>query len=273
MNKWIKRSFRLATENFYLDNLLEIYPPEEIERGLVVEKEAPELKSIFRKGNYRKLLEELIRLKKIGFKFPIENPYVSFLSMYPEAIAKNPRIVRVIVKSLLKMSYKELKKKLESPKKASRTIGPMFQNWIKKKFNAVDVRKFNRNKRRKIIFLLGADKQLKDYAEQELRCKFNRLAKGLDFLGKSKDKYIIGTAKFITDTGGTQDNQFYEAVRFIKETRSPKNVIKVATIDGVVWLKGKSRKGRKTQRVLDNLKRNEFCFSALLLKDFLNELN
>lgn len=270
MNKWVQKSFKLAIENFYLDNLLEIYPPYEIKRGLVVEEKSPELKIIFQERNHKKLLKELIRLKKVGFKFPIEHSYISFLSIYPEAVDKNPKIVGIISDDLLKMNYEELKSKLESSKKASRRIGPMFQIWLGKKFDMVDIKEFNENKKEETIFLAGTDKQLKEYAEKQLRCKFNRLTKGLDFVGKNKNKYIIGTAKFITDFGGGQDNQFYEAIRFIKETKTPTNVIKLSIIDGVIWLKGKSKKGRKAQRILDNLKPDEFCFSALLLKDFLN---
>ena len=269
MNKWIQESFKLAVSNSYLDNLSRIYPPDEIKRDLIVEEKSLKLKIIFQEKNSKELLRELIRLKDIGFKFPIEHPYISFLSIYPEAIDKNPKIVKMIADDLLKMDFMELKNKLESPKKASRRIGPMFQIWLSKNFDMFDSQKFN-GLEEKIGFLAGRDKQLKEYAEKHLKCKFNRLTKGLDFVGKSKNKFLIGTAKFITDFGGSQDNQFYEAIRFIKETATPSNVIKIAIIDGVIWLKGKSKKGRKSERILNNLKENEICFSALLLKDFLD---
>lgn len=58
-------------------------------------------------------MKELIRLKKLGFKFPIENPSISFLSHYDEVIDKNPKTSIKICKSLWKMDYKKSKKMLE----------------------------------------------------------------------------------------------------------------------------------------------------------------
>jgi hypothetical protein len=89
-----------------------------------------------------------------------------------------------------------------------------------------------------------------------------------DFVVKIYNKkYIIGTAKFITDFGGSQDNQFKEAVSLVKETKCPSNVLKVAIIDGVAWL------GGEMQSTLEKLKKDEFCFSALLLEKFLKVKN
>ncbi|MCM8785311.1 MAG: hypothetical protein NC827_04925 [Candidatus Omnitrophica bacterium] len=114
-------------------------------------------------------------------------------------------------------------------------------------------------------FLKGGDKFLKEYAKTELRCHFSQLSKGVDFIAKVGNKHIIGTAKFITDFGGSQDNQFKEAIRLVRETQCPPNVIKAAVIDGVVWL------GGEMKLTLEKLKDDEFCFSALLLEDFINE--
>lgn len=54
-----------------------------------------------------------------------------------------------------------------------------------------------------------------------------------------------------------------EAIRFIKETKCSKNIMKVAIIDGVIWL------NKKLELKLKNLAENEFCFSVLLLKKFI----
>lgn len=261
MNEWVKKSIELAKSEFYLDNLLEIYPPEEISREVKIEEKAPALKQLFQEKDNINLIKELIRLKKIGFKFPIENPYVSFLTHYEDAIYKNPLTVKKICEKLYEMSYNELKEKLEYPKKPSRRIGPMFRSWLKNNFDFLDKDEFDKSKN--IAFLEGGDKFLKEYAEKELKCKFSILSKGLDFLAKIDDRYIIGTAKFITDFGGSQDNQFMEAIRFIKETKCSKNIMKVAVIDGVIWL------NKKLELKLKNLAENEFCFSVLLLKKFI----
>jgi len=267
MNKWVQKSISLVKEKFYLDRLMKIYPPDEISREKIVEKESTELKQLFQEKNCIKLVKELIRLKKQGFKFPIENPYISFLSYYEDAIDRNPEVVKKICDKLFKMSYNELKEKLEAPKKASRRIGPMFKRWLKSRFKFLNIDEFLKTDD-KVVFLNGGDKFLREYAQTNLRCKFRELSKGLDFVAKISSysiKYIIGTAKFITDFGGTQYNQFNEAVSLIKETKCPSNVIKVAIIDGVAWL------GGKMKSELEKLKKDEFCFSALLLEEFIRE--
>lgn len=266
MNKWVQKSINLAKGEYYLDRLLEIYPPEDIGRGKILEKESPILKSLFHEKDCVNLVKELIRLKNRGFKFPIENPYISFLSHYEEAIDKNPITIKKICDKLFEMNYDELKEKLEAPKKASRRVGPMFKVWLRRKFNFFDEDEFI--KADDIAFLNGGDKFLKEYAKRELKCKFRELSKGLDFVAKIyESSYIIGTAKFITDFGGSQDNQFKEAVSLVKETKCPSNVIKIAIIDGVAWLGGAAIK-----LTLESLKKDEFCFSALLLEEFLEEL-
>lgn len=263
MNKWVQKSINLAKSKYYLDKLLEIYPPEDISREKILEKESPILKSLFQEKNCINLVKELIRLKKRGFKFPIENPYISFLSHYENAIEKNPMTIKKICDKLFEMNYDELKEKLQAPKKASRRIGPMFKAWLRRKFIFLDRDEFRKTD--DIIFLNGGDKFLKEYAKKELKCKFRELSKGLDFVAKIGNKHIIGTAKFITDFGGSQDNQFKEAVSLVKETQCPSDVIKVAIIDGVVWL------GGEMKSTLEKLKSDEFCFSALLLEEFIKE--
>ena len=200
MNKWVQKSIKLAKSRFYLDKLLEIYPPDEISRGRTIEEESPGLKQLFQEEDCLNVVKELIRLKKRGFKFPIENPYISFLSHYEDAINKNPMTIKKICNKIFQMNYDELKEKLEAPKKASRRIGPMFKVWLKSRFNFLDTDEFMKSN--DIAFLKGGDKFLKEYAKRELGGKFRELSKGLDFVAKINKKYIIGTAKFITDFGG-----------------------------------------------------------------------
>jgi len=264
MNKWVEKSINISKSNFYLDNLLEIYPPDEIDRGLFINDKVSNLRKFFQEKQRKELLRELILLKRRGFKFPLENSYISFLSHYNGAIDKNPKIVKIITDEIFK-------NKLQAPKKASRRIGPMFRKWLERKFKFVDHDPFKKNKG--LIFLKGDDKQLREYAEKELSCDLGELSKGLDFLAKIKNIHLIGTAKFITDFGGSQGNQFYEAIRFIKETKCPENVIKIAVMDGVAWLESTSKKGRKMQNILINLENDKFCLSALLLKYFIKEEN
>jgi len=266
MNEWIKKSIELAFGEFYLDNLLEIYSPYEISRGLSVDDETKKLKEFYNCQKADEFLKELIRLKKKGFKFPVDHPYISFLSYSDGAIKNNPKTVNEICKVLFKINYNELKQKLEAPKKASRKMGPMFRNWLIKTFQFLDSEEFKNSNT--VAFLKGSDAILKEFAMSELKCKFGKLSKGLDFVAKIKSNYIVGTAKFITDFGGTQYNQFYEAIRLIRESSVSQNVKKVAVIDGVAWLGKSNRMAKEIQKIKDD----EFCFSALLLKDLLNKM-
>ncbi|MDD3725672.1 MAG: hypothetical protein PHI44_00515 [Candidatus Ratteibacteria bacterium] len=265
MNKFLEKTIKIAIDNSYLDTLLDIYPPEEIERGLVVENFTSELKDIFTQKEDEKLLEELIKLKKKGFKFPIENSYVNIISYSPKLIYTNPKTVKNICKELYKLSYEKLKENLETSKKASRRMGHMFQSWLKKKYRFVNEETIE-NIKDEIVFLDGSDKTLKDFAQRKLKCQFKDLTKGIDFLVKVFSKYyIIGTAKFLTDFGGSQTNQFYEAMNFIRETKAPKNVKRIAIVDGIVWF---AKKGKIKERI-ESIKDDELVFSALLLDEFL----
>jgi hypothetical protein len=69
MNEWIKKSIELAFSEFYLDNLLEIYPPYEISRGLSVDEETKKLKEFYNSHKVDEFLKELIRLKKQAEKW------------------------------------------------------------------------------------------------------------------------------------------------------------------------------------------------------------
>ncbi len=264
MNEWVNESIKLAKSEGYLDRLLAIYPPEEISRGKIPEEESQELKDLFERKGCKELLKKLIDLKKKCFKFPIENPYIGFLTHDEEAIEKNPDTTKKICEKLFQMGYDEVKEKLESPKRASRRMGPMFKKWLENNFKFLKRKEFEKTFDFDIVFLKGGDKSLKDYAKTKLKCKFQKFSKGLDFVAKVGNKHIIGTAKFITDFGGSQDNQFNEAIRLVKETKGPPNVIKVAILDGVVWL------SEEMKSKLKNLKENEFFFSALLLEKFIN---
>jgi len=265
MNEWIKKSIELAFGEFYLDNLLEIYPPDDVKRGLYIKNETTNLKKFYDEKKCYEFIQELLCLKKKKFKFPIDHPYVSFLSYSKEdMIKKNPKTAKKICDFLFKLDYNELTKRLEAPKKASRKMGPMFKNWLIKNFhfaNSEDIKKSN-----DITFLKGSDAVLKEFAKKELNCQFGELSKGLDFIVKTKKNYIIGTAKFVTSLGGGQGNAFFEAMRFMQESKCPENVMKIAVIDGVAYL------GGMPLEYLNKSKDDEFYFSALVLKDFLNKI-
>ncbi len=101
--------------------------------------------------------------------------------------------------------------------------------------------------------------RLRKKLEKELKIK--GLKKGLDFVLKIKNKYIIGEAKFLTDYGGTQNNQFRDAAGVAKIKKN--NVLGVAVLDGIVWFKSNAYM-HKTTKSLKGI-----ALSALLLEKFI----
>ena len=95
--------------------------------------------------------------------------------------------------------------------------------------------------------------------------------KGLDFLARFNNKYIIGEAKFITAFGGHQNAQFFDAVSTIESkfhsTSLNAEVIPIAIMDGVLYIKGK----HKLYRYLENHE-EQTIISSLLLREFLYSL-
>ena len=80
---------------------------------------------------------------------------------------------------------------------------------------------------------------------------------------KIKDKFVLGEAKFLTDYGGTQNNQFRDAISVAGVNKN--NAVGIAVIDGIVWFESNAYMHR-TIKSLDGI-----AFSALLLEKFIKE--
>lgn len=150
------------------------------------------------------------------------------------------------------------------PKETNRQIGPFFRRWLNTKalgIQPVSLEVFLNNKEDAI--LNGSDKQLMDFAFSELNYKHR---KGLDFIGRFNGKYVIGEAKFLTDFGGHQNAQFNDAIN----TLLTKNVkaIKIAILDGVLYIKGKN----KMYKYITTRYKNLNIMSSLVLREFLYQL-
>jgi hypothetical protein len=102
-----------------------------------------------------------------------------------------------------------------------------------------------------------------EFARSELG--YNR-DKGLDFVARFNGKYVIGETKFLTDFGGHQNAQFNDAISTI-ETKNVK-AIKVAILDGVLYIKGNS----KMYKQLTEKYKNCNIMSALVLREFLYQI-
>jgi hypothetical protein len=111
--------------------------------------------------------------------------------------------------------------------------------------------------------LSASDAEMMSFARKYLNYKHT---KGLDFIGRFNDKYVIGEAKFLTDFGGHQNAQFNDAISTIKA----KNVkaIKIAILDGVLYIRGKN----KMHKDITKKFKNENIMSALVLREFLYQV-
>lgn len=85
-------------------------------------------------------------------------------------------------------------------------------------------------------------------------------------MGRFGGKYVIGEAKFLSDFGGHQDAQLEDALLTVQDEGT--RTIKVAILDGVVWLKTQNKMHTTVTRDFAD----ENIFSALLLRDFLYSL-
>ena len=103
-------------------------------------------------------------------------------------------------------------------------------------------------------------------------------AKGLDIVAKINSTpiptYIIGEAKFLTDTGGHQNAQLKDALHLLnsqdfKNTNKNINILRIAVLDGVCWINTKST---KMQNEIKALGEDKIAISALLLDELFDSL-
>ena len=104
----------------------------------------------------------------------------------------------------------------------------------------------------------GSDRELLTFAQEHLNY---RREKGLDFLGRFNNRYIIGEAKFLTDFGGHQNAQFEDAISTIK-TKGVKAIM-VGILDGVLYIKSRNKMHNFIKKSKYNI------MSALVLREFL----
>lgn len=108
----------------------------------------------------------------------------------------------------------------------------------------------------------GSDQQLKQFASEHIG--YSR-EKGLDFVGRFNQKYVIGEAKFLTDFGGHQQAQFDDAVALFNENDLDAST--VAILDGVLYM---PRNTKMHRFLVEHPECN--VLSALVLRDFLYHL-
>lgn len=265
-NKWVKKSIELANEENYLDKLHKVYPVNRGKRREISSAKKRKIQKAYEEKDKTALVKELLKVDK----FPIEDPFVAFLRKEDRFLDLNKKTVERIANTLLEMDYKDIVDGIEEPKVFNRQLGTLFREFLPKLgYPFVDADKFDpdqkslgQNKIIDIAFLKGSDQELKKFANTKLGCD---LEKNPDLLARVGDKFVVGEAKFLTDYGGHQNAQFEDALNLLNSDEG--NVIRIAVLDGVIWIKRDTKMFRKINKV------KKPAFSALFLKDFLENLS
>ena len=266
MNYWTKLSAEFAQQRNYLDELYKVYPISPNMRRNLPKSIEHNIETAFKLRDNERLLKELLSLDL----FPVKDSYVSFLRNDKEAIKRNPNTVNRIAGNLYQLGLDKIIQNCTEPKESNRQIGPMFKEWIDK---GVLGARIVRNEdeflacKENCIFNIG-DSAMKKFAKKYLGYKRE---KGLDFIARFNDIYVVAEAKFITDFGGHQTGQFDDAVSTMQTSFSDKivenDVIPISIMDGVLYIKNK----RKLYKYLEN-NPDKIIISALLLREFLYSL-
>ncbi|MBW3878087.1 restriction endonuclease [Neisseria meningitidis] len=262
MNLWTQKSIDLAGQSNYLDQLYRVYPMSVNVRRELSESTQNEIRTYLNNQNGKNLLNVLLEQEI----FPIKDSYVAYLKRDKTAINRNPATVSRLAGMLIEMGFDEILDKTTVPKETNRQIRPLFKNWISSGALGVpvtdDVEKFL-SYQENIVFN-ASDKAMQNFAKNHLGYQHE---KGLDFIAKFNNKFIIGEAKFLTDFGGHQNAQFNDAITTMRAplAESDYTVQTIAILDGVLYIKGQN----KMFKDLSSFKDNEVVISTVLLRDYL----
>lgn len=260
MNYWTKLSIEYANQKSYLDDLFRVYPT--IPNGIRdIDKNVwNAIETSFNNQNNLDLIKNLLKLDL----FPIKDSYVAYLRKDKSALDRNPETVNRLAGRIYELGLDRVYDKCTEPKETNRQIGPMFKMWIDKGslgapvLNIDDFINSNSN-----CILSGSDKEMGDYAKEYCGYEYaGTTEKGLDFIGKFNGKSVIGEAKFLTDYGGHQNAQFNDALNVL-DSKVNDNVVKIAILDGVLYIANRQKMPRTT------IEKNDNIMSALVLNEFL----
>lgn len=263
MNIWTRISAEFAQQRNYLDELYKVYPITPNLRREISKETENNIRQAFQENNNKKLVSSLLNLEL----FPIKDSYVAYLKKDNEAITRNPQTINRIAGNLFQMGIEDIIEKCTEPKETNRQMGPMFKQWINKgTLGAPIIRvgeeflNFNGN-----CIFNTSDAEMEKFAKKYLG--FNR-EKGIDFIAKFNNKYVIAEAKFLTDFGGHQNAQFDDAVRTMQDSFECKKVeneiIPIAIMDGVLYIHGNNKMYRYLQEHPEQI-----ILSSLVLREFL----
>jgi hypothetical protein len=262
MNIWTEKSIELASQKNYLDLLYKVYPMSINLKRSLNDSVIATITEAFENRNSQRLLEVLLKLEI----FPIKDSYVAYLKRDKSAIERNPATVERITGMLYEMGYEEIIDRATLPKETNRQIGPLFKRWVASDALGVKVTDsteefmtFQGN----VIYNAG-DAAMMNFATNKLGY---RHTKGLDFIAKFNNKYVIAETKFLTDFGGHQNAQFSDAINTMKAPLDTKlDVVTIAILDGVLFIKGNNKMYKTITTGFDD---NDVIISATLLRDYL----
>ena len=246
MNYWTELSIAYANQKSYLDDLFQVYPT--IPDGIrdIDEAHWQQIEVAFSEKDNKALIRELLKLEL----FPIKDSYIAYLRNDISAIERNPKTINRICGRLYEMGLSKIYERCSEPKETNRQIGPLFRrSFINTEEDAI---------------LEGSDAQLMKFAAEHLNYQHN---KGLDLVARFNKKIVIGEAKFLTDYGGHQNAQFNDAISTIL-SKTDKEVVKIAILDGVLYIRGK----HKMFQDITTKYQDYNIMSSLVLRDFLYQL-
>ena len=259
MNYWTQLSIDFANQRNYLDELFSVYPtiPEGIRDidGELWEQ----VEESFEERDNDALLRTLLKMDL----FPIKDSYVAYLKRDETAMERNPNTVDRLCGRIYAMGLDKIYEKCSEPKETNRQIGPFFRRWLRKGVLGVPLVPLEDFLSSEGNAILDAgDAQMMQFANEHLNYTHN---KGLDFVARFNDQYIIGEAKFLTDFGGHQNAQFNDAIGLVQ---TDVDAVTVAILDGVLYIKGRSKMYRAITQDLAQYN----LMSSLVLREFLYQL-
>ena len=266
MNNWTELSVQYANQRNYLDSLFKVYPISPNIRREIDQNRWAKIERAFNEQDNETLVKTLLKLDL----FPIKDSYVAYLKRDPGSIDRNPNTIARLAGNLYELGLDQVYEKCTEPKETNRQMGPLFKRWIAKGTlgapvytNCLSFMQSTGN-----AILNSSDTEMEKFAREYLGYNHE---KGLDFLARFNDKYVIGEAKFLTDFGGHQDAQFADAISTITSPLLPNRfhaeVVKIAICDGVLFIKGNN----KMHKHLINHE-DQIVISSLLLREILYSL-
>lgn len=272
-DKWSAASRGLAQDVDYLDRLYAVYNGDGADTAPVAAEAWTAFKAAYAKKDKSEVVRLLVSSRR---RFPVPLPYVPFLRNAmvkdPTVLARNPKTVDRLGSVVLNMKLEAISEAITAPAKASQRMGQAFKTWVRTQplgLSHQSLAEFQGSK--KDALLVGTDADAANFAKDYLGFRPRGTVKitGLDLLARVGKKYIVGEAKWLTDFGGSQINQFNQAMHVV-DAATGGSVWRLAILDGVVWLPRNTKMQKGVAAREDGDQRA--ILSALLLPEFVKSL-